>query len=76
MLHSDQGFKSLNIKGRNFSPQQRQEERLLHRFGNQNHGKTHNLRSLGDALPCFDNSNNIDKETDFLDWVIRILLLR
>jgi len=76
MLHSDQGFQSLNIKGRNFSPQQMQEARLLHRFGNQNHGKTHNSRSLGDTLSCFGNSKSFGKESHFIILIIQTTLIR
>lgn len=40
MLHSVQGFQSLNIKGHNFALLQMQKAMLRHNFGNQNHSKT------------------------------------
>ena len=76
MLHSDQGFQSLNIKGRNVTTKKMQEARLLHRFGNQNHGKSHNSRSLRDVLPCFGNSSSFGKETYFIVLIIQTTLIR
>ncbi|PHT37293.1 hypothetical protein CQW23_24993 [Capsicum baccatum] len=61
MLHSDQRFQSLNIKGRNFSPQQMQEARLLHR------AMEWNLDGTSLDSPTRRNIRSLDEESNKLE---------